>query len=128
MESMEGVWQILHTSQWQERNLEAVNQPCSNILSESGPKTDNYATRTRSGSILLNLKLQVRGLVAAFSHQPDDGSVASTGLILKSLDALATGSRVLIGRGKKNEAQISCSWRAWAGKWQIDIMSVKLAL
>lgn len=72
--------------------------------------------------------MQVRGLITVFSHQPDNSSVTTTGLILESLDALASGNWILIGRGKKKEAQVSRAWRTRAGQWKIDIVGVKLAL
>lgn len=34
MESVKSVWQILDTSQWQERDLEPINESDSKILSK----------------------------------------------------------------------------------------------
>lgn len=59
-------------------------------------KTDRRS-RTRTSRYLLNLELQVRGLITVFSHQPDNSSVTTTGLVVESLDALASGSWILIG-------------------------------
>lgn len=88
----------------------------------------SFGLEVRSGLYLLNLELQVRGLITASSHQPDDGSFAPTGLVFKSLNALLSGRWILIGWRKKEEAQIPRSWCTRAGQWQVNIVSVKLAL
>lgn len=89
---------------------------------------DRESFENGSSRYLLNLELQVRGLVTASPHQPDDGSFVPTGLVIKSLNALLSGKRILIGWRKKEEAQIPRSWCTRAGQWQVDIVSVKLAL
>lgn len=52
MELVKGVWQILNASQQQEREFKTVDD--------------------------LIQELQVRGVITAFSQQPDDGSVTAT--------------------------------------------------
>lgn len=90
-------------------------------------KTDSCSALRLSWYLLIQ-ELQVRGVITAFSQQPNDGSIATTGLILESLDAEAPGKWILIGRGQKKEAKISCSWCIRTWQWKVDVVSVKLAL
>lgn len=96
MKSVKCLWQILDASQWKERQFEPINKPCSKVLLVDVFKA---ISRSRAGGsrCLLNLELQVRGLITTISHQPDDGSVAPARLALKALYALSSGIRILIG-------------------------------